>query len=56
MANLAAENEILVALVPEFVVSDEEAWGKIISTNPPPGTEVGADDIVTLFIGRPPDG
>lgn len=54
MANLAAETEILVALVPEFVVSDEEAWGKVVTTNPPPGTEVGADDIVTLFIGRPP--
>ncbi len=56
MANLAAETEILVALIPEFVVSDEEAWGKIIFTSPPPGTEVGADDFVTIFIGRAPDG
>jgi membrane peptidoglycan carboxypeptidase len=55
MALLAAENEILVALVPEFVVSDEESWGKIIATSPTPGTLVGADDIVAIFIGRAPD-
>jgi membrane peptidoglycan carboxypeptidase len=56
MAELAAETEILVSLVPEFVVSDEESWGKIISTLPPPGTEVGADDSVIIIIGRAPDG
>lgn len=57
MAQLAAETEILVALVPEFVPTpDTEAWDKIITTRPPPGTEVGADTIVTLVIGRAPDG
>jgi len=55
MALLAAETEILVALAPEFVVSDEESWGKIIATSPTPGSLVGADDIVTIFIGRAPD-
>lgn len=56
MAQKATETEVLVAaLVPEFVVSDEESWGKIISTLPPPGTEVGADDTVILIIGRAPD-
>jgi beta-lactam-binding protein with PASTA domain len=55
MAQIAAETEILVPLVPEFVVSDEESWGKIISTLPPPGTEVGADDTVIIIIGRAPD-
>jgi len=56
MAQLAAETEILVSLIPEFVVSDEDSWGKIISTLPPPGTEVGADDTVIIVIGRAPDG
>ena len=55
MALLAADTEILVPLVPEFVVSDEESWGKIISTLPPPGTEVGAEDTVIIVIGRAPD-
>jgi membrane peptidoglycan carboxypeptidase len=55
MATLAAETEILVQLVPEFQVSDEESWGKIILTRPPAGTQVGADDVVTIVIGRPPD-
>ncbi|MBT8165775.1 MAG: PASTA domain-containing protein [Acidimicrobiia bacterium] len=56
MALLAAETEILVALVPEFVPTpDSEAWDKIILTRPPPGTEVGADTIVTIVIGRAPD-
>ncbi len=56
MAQLAAETEILVALVPQFEVSDEESWGRIIRTFPVGGTPVGADDIVTLVIGRAPDG
>ena len=55
MALIAAETEILVPLIPEFVVSDEESWGKIISTLPPPGTLVGADDTVIIVIGRAPD-
>ncbi len=55
MALLAAETEILVALVPEFQVSDPESWGKIILTRPPAGTEVGADTVVTIVIGRAPD-
>ena len=56
MAQLAADTEILVFLVPEFVPTpDTEAWDKIILTRPLPGTEVGADDIVTLVIGRAPD-
>jgi membrane peptidoglycan carboxypeptidase len=56
MAQLAADTEILVAPVPEFVPTpDTEAWDKIILTRPPPGTEVGADTIVTLVIGRAPD-
>lgn len=55
MAQKAAETEILVALVPEFQVTDPESWGRIILTRPPAGTEVGADDVVTIVIGRAPD-
>ncbi len=55
MAELAAETGVLVALVPEFTVTDPEAWNKIWLTDPRPGALVGSDDIVTIFIGKPPD-
>jgi membrane peptidoglycan carboxypeptidase len=55
MAGLAAETGVLVALVPEFQVSDPASWNKIFLTRPTPGALVGSDDIITIFIGKPPD-
>jgi len=55
VTDLAAETGVLVTLIPEFAVTDPEAWGKIFLTRPPPGSEVGADDLVTIVIGKPPD-
>ena len=55
MADLAAETGMLVTLVEQFAVTDPAAWGKIILTLPTPGSEVAADDVVTIKVGEPPD-
>lgn len=52
---IAAETEILVVFTTEFRVTDPEAWNKVVATLPPPGTEVGSDDVITLIVGKPPD-
>ncbi len=55
MADLAAETGVLVTLVEQFDVTDPATWGKIILTLPTPGSEVAADDVVTITVGEPPD-
>jgi len=56
MSDLAGETGLLVSLVPEFVVAaSPEAWGKVIATRPPPGSDIGAVGVVTVVIGRAPN-
>ena len=55
LLDLITESEIVISFVFEERVTDPEAWDKVFLTLPPAGTEVGADEVVTIIIGKPPD-
>jgi membrane peptidoglycan carboxypeptidase len=54
-AEIAAESNILLNLVPQFTVTEPESWNLIVATLPPAGTPVGVDDVITIVIGKAPD-